>query len=310
MSDTEKSLSLHANSFSYLGYPLTRDTDTADAVVAGIPYDLGTTGRAGARGGPGAIRRASSNLRWEGKRWPWRFDLNERLRVVDIGDLEFENGNSADMMSRVRATARHILEGPKFLLSLGGDHFVSLPLLQAVADVHGAVALLHFDAHTDTASYGGEFDHGTMFYRANKEGLLLSGNCIQLGIRTRYEYDSHPFTVLDADWIAGHSATDAVVRIEEITAGKPVYLTIDIDCLDPAFAPGTGTPVAGGVDSNQLLQIVRGLSNLNLVAADIVEVAPAYDSAEITALAAATLGLEILHVYAAGNADRSDRRGR
>ena len=301
--DFPGSASLYANSFSFMGYPLTRDAAGADVVVLGVPYDLGTTGRSGTRHGPGAIRRASAHLRWEGKRWPWRFDLDRRLTVIDYGDVEFEDGNSADMLEHVGNTAGALLSAGKFLLSLGGDHFVTLPLLRAAAAVHGRLALVHFDAHTDTYETGGEYDHGTMFHRAVVDQLVLPGQGVQLGIRTEYDFDSHAFTVLDADWVNRNSATEAIVRIEEITAGAPVYLSIDIDCLDPAFAPGTGTPVAGGLQTNKLLQIVRGLSNLNIVAADIMEVAPSYDQAEVTALAAATLGLEILHIHAVGKPD-------
>ena len=301
--DFPGSASLYANSFSFMGYPLTRDTAGADVVVLGVPYDLGTTGRSGTRHGPGAIRQASAHLRWEDKRWPWRFELDRRLTVADYGDVEFEDGNSADMVARVGDTAGSLLAAGKFLLSFGGDHFVSLPLLRAAAGVHGKLALVHFDAHTDTGETGGEYDHGTMFRRAVVEQLVAPQHSVQLGIRTEYDFDNHAFTVLDADWVNRSSATEAVVRIEELSAGMPVYLSIDIDCLDPAFAPGTGTPVAGGLTTGKLLQIVRGLSNLNIVAADVMEVAPSYDQAEVTALAAATLGLEILHIHAVGKPD-------
>ena len=158
---------------------------------------------------------------------------------------------------------------------------------------------MHFDAHTDTEEVELPYYHGSMFYQALREGLLDPGHSIQLGIRTEYNYDKHQLAVLDANWMNTHSAADAVAKICECVGDLPVYVSIDIDCLDPAFAPGTGTPVAGGLDTSRLLQTIRGLTAVNVVAADIMEVAPAYDPAEVTALAGATLGLELLYVRAA-----------
>jgi agmatinase len=184
------------------------------------------------------------------------------------------------------------------MLSFGGDHYVALPLLRAHARKHGPLALLHFDAHTDTDSHGNAFDHGAMFYHAVHEGLLLPQNSVQVGIRTNYTKKGHPFTVLDASWVNEQSAADVVARIREIIGQKPVYLSFDIDALDPAFAPGTGTPVAGGLTSDRALQIIRGLKGLDIRGMDMVEVSPAYDHAELTSLAAATLALEMLYIRA------------
>ena len=164
--------------------------------------------------------------------------------------------------------------------------------------MHGKLALIHFDAHTDTDKDGWIYDHGAMFHHARQEGLLEDQRCVQIGIRTSYEQGSHPFTVLDADWVCPRPAAEICARIHEIVGSGPAYATFDIDCLDPAFAPGTGTPVSGGLSSNQALQILRGLRGLNLVGMDIVEVSPAYDQADITALAAATLGLEFMYLTA------------
>ena len=189
-----------------------------------------------------------------------------------------------------------LLRSGKTLLSFGGDHFVTLPLLRAHHAVHGELALIHFDAHTDTYEQGGEFDHGTMFYRAPREGLIDPACSVQVGIRTEYEPLTHGFAVLDADWVNNQGWVSAVEAIRERVGSRKAYLTFDIDCLDPAFAPGTGTPVAGGLASNTALQILRGLKGLDIVGMDVVEVAPAYDHAEITALAAATLSLELLYL--------------
>lgn len=287
--------STYANVFTYMGLPLTRDLGRCDAVVMGVPYDLATSARPGARFGPTAIRQASAQLRWERQRFPWSFRLEDRLRVIDYGDLAFDEGNSADMVEATSAHASQIAAAGKFLLTFGGDHFVSLPLMRGIVKQHGKVALLHFDAHTDTEVTDFEFYHGSMFYHGQQEGLLAPEHSIQLGIRTEYDRNSHDLLVLDAPWVNGHTAADAIEQICERVGDLPVYLSIDIDCLDPAYAPGTGTPVVGGMTTDRLLQILRGLSGLNVVAADVTEVAPAYDAGEITALAAATTGLEILY---------------
>ena len=159
--------SFYANVFSYMGLPLSRDLadDTVDAVVMGVPYDLATSGRAGTRNGPQAIRQASANLRWEEKRWPWEFSLAERLRAVDYGDIQFLFGDSQDMLEKVEEQAARISGAGKTLVSFGGDHFVTLPLLRGHAKTHGKLALIHFDAHTDTAEDGWIYDHGAMFHQ-------------------------------------------------------------------------------------------------------------------------------------------------
>ena len=296
--DIQDDVSLYSNLFGFLGAPLSLDVTGGDADVAvlGVPYDLGTTGRAGTRSGPTAIRQASGNLRWEEARWPWRYALADHLKMVDCGDLIYPPGDSAAFSQALHDRASEIIHSGKALMSFGGDHFISLPLLRAHQEVHGELALIHFDAHTDTYQNGGEFDHGTMFYRAPREGLIDPSASVQIGIRTEYDPSSHEFLVLDADDIHTSGCKAVSERIVERVAGRKAYLTFDIDCLDPAFAPGTGTPVAGGLSSNTALQILRGLKGLDIVGMDIVEVAPAFDHAEITALAGATLGTELLYL--------------
>jgi len=292
--------SLYANVFSFMGFPLSRDLADNDvqAVVMGVPYDLGTTGRPGARSGPGAIRQASANLRWESTRWPWQFKLREALRCQDYGDIQFASGSSENMLEEVTAHAQEILQSGKTLVSLGGDHLVTLPLLRAHAAFHGAMSLIHFDAHTDAYAEHEEYDHGSMFYHAPKEGLINPEHSVQVGIRTDTVGPEHPFLVIDADAVDRLDTDEIVTRIRQRVGDGPAYLTFDIDCLDPAFAPGTGTPVVGGPSTARALRIVRGLAGLNIVGFDLVEVAPAYDREQITALAAATLVLEFLHLAA------------
>ncbi len=275
----------------------------AEALVLGAPFDLATTGRAGTRSGPLGIRNASAHLAWEEERWPWDFNLSRELRVEDAGDVSVPTGDPAGFTRRLEQEAGRIVDAGKTLVTLGGDHYVTLPLLRAHTQRHGSLALIHFDAHTDTYGEGGEFDHGTMFKRADDEGLLQADRSVQVGIRTHYTRDGHPFEVLDAAWANEHGAADSVARIRERVGSAPAYLSFDIDCLDPAFAPGTGTPVAGGLSSDRALAIVRGLAGLNIIGFDVVEVAPAFDHAELTSLAGATLALEFLHVLAAGRRD-------
>ena len=296
-----QSHSMHANLFGYMGATLSRNLEDADVFVVGLPYDLATTGRAGTRSGPSAIRQASANLRWEENRWPWDFCAFDRIRLADYGDLEFPAGNHEELFDQVARLYDKLLNAGKTILSFGGDHFVTLPLLRAHSKVHGKLAMIHFDAHTDTyEEEGSNYNHGSMFYYAPREGIIDAGKTIQVGIRTEYTESKHQFEVISAARANDLSAEQIIDQIRTRVGDNPCYLTFDIDCLDPAYAPGTGTPVIGGLTTDRALKIIRGLQGINLIGMDIVEVAPSYDHAEITALAAATLGLEMLYVLAAG----------
>lgn len=292
--------SLVSNAFGFLRFPLNFQPYSSDAewVITGVPFDMATSGRAGSRHGPAAIRQVSTNLAWESHRWPWNFKLTDRLNVVDCGDVVFAFGDAQDMSDKLQAHTEKLLESGKRCLTFGGDHFVTLPLLRAHTKHFGKMALVHFDAHTDTYGNGSKFDHGTMFYHAPKEGLIDPNHSVQIGIRTEHDSDNG-FTVLDAGQVNDRSVDDMVAQIKEIVGDLPVYLTFDIDCLDPAFAPGTGTPVIGGLTSDRALKLLRGIQSLNIVGMDLVEVAPAYDQSEITALAAASIALEMLYIQAA-----------
>ena len=298
--DITNSYSIFANNYSYMGRPLTRNADDADVFVIGLPYDLGTSGRSGTRSGPAGIRSASANLRWEEKRWPWDFNVFERLRVADYGDLEFPTGNHDALFDAVESHYGQLLAAGKTILSFGGDHFVTLPLLRAHHKQFGKLAMIHFDAHTDTYKEDTAiYNHGSMFYHAPREGIIDADKSIQIGIRTQYTESRHEFEVISAA-VANDIPVESIVeRVRQRVGDDPCYLTFDIDCLDPAYAPGTGTPVAGGLTSDRALKIIRGLQGINLVGMDLVEVAPSYDHAEITSLAGATLGLEMLYLLGA-----------
>jgi len=295
--------SLYSNAMTFLRQPLVQNPleSDSDLVVWGLPFDLGTSGRSGARMGPDAIRRASVNLAWEGQRFPWDFNLTRVKKVVDAGDLVFSTGDAEAFVRLTEAAASHLLMQNKMLMSLGGDHFVTLPLLRAHSKKHGKMALIHFDAHTDTYSMGSHFDHGTMFYHAPREGLIDPAHSIQIGIRTHYKKEGHGFEVIAAPEANATSVDDIVKKIRHVIGDLPVYLTFDIDCLDPAFAPGTGTPVCGGLATDKILNILRGLKGIPIVGMDVTEVSPAYDQSELTALAGATIALELMYVWASQN---------
>lgn len=288
----------YAGATSFMRRKYTRNLDGVDVVVSGVPLDTATTNRPGARFGPRAIRAASTIMAWE-RPYGMAFDPFDRLAVVDYGDCYFDFGRPQNVPDEIEAHAASIINQGPALLSLGGDHFISYPLLKAHAGKHGApLALIHFDAHSDTwDDEAGRIDHGTMFYHAAKQGLVDPNRSVQVGLRTT-NHDTLGFNVLDAPWVHGNGIPAVIDSIRSVVGDEPAYLTFDIDCLDPSCAPGTGTPVCGGLSSYQALEILRGLAGINLVGMDIVEVAPAYDVGEITALAAASLAMEMLYLHA------------
>jgi len=288
----------YAGATSFMRRKYTRDLKGVDVVVTGVPLDTATTNRPGTRFGPRAIRAASTIMAWE-KPYGMKFDPFDRLAVVDYGDCFFDFGRPQQVPDAIEAHATEIISQGPALLSLGGDHFVAYPLLKAHAKKHGApLSLIQFDAHSDTwADDDGRIDHGTMFFHAAKEGLVDPASSVQIGLRTTNP-DTLGFNIMDAPWVHANGIVAVIEKIKSVVGDRPAYLTFDIDCLDPSYAPGTGTPVCGGLTSHQAIEILRGLAGINLVGMDMVEVAPAYDVGEITALAATTLAMEILYLYA------------
>jgi agmatinase len=283
---------------SFMRRKYTRDMSGVDVAVMGVPLDTATTNRPGARFGPRAIRAASSIMAWE-RPYGMAFDPFDRLAVVDAGDCYFDHGRPDETPAKIEEYAFSIIDQGPALLSLGGDHFVSYPLLRAHRRKHGGpLSLLHFDAHSDTwADENDRIDHGTMFWWATRQGLIDPASSVQVGIRTSNP-DTLGFTIIDGPEVHASGIEAVIGRIREILGGRPVYLTFDIDCLDPSCAPGTGTPVCGGLTTHQAMSILRGLAGINVVGMDVVEVAPAYDVGEITALAGAHLAMEMLYLYA------------
>ena len=288
-----------AGVLSFMRRRYTHDLQGVDVAVTGIPLDLATTFRSGARLGPAAIRAASVQL--NERLHPWGFGPCDYLNIVDYGDCPLDAHRPSTIVPSIIEHARKVLDSGAKLLSLGGDHFVTYPLLRAHAERFGApLCLVHFDAHCDTWADDDpdSLNHGTMFHKAIRDGLIDPAHSVQLGIRT-WNDDFMGVHVLGADWIHGEGVRAAAQRVLDVVGQRPVYLTFDIDCLDPAFAPGTGTPVPGGLSSAQALAILRRFVPLNIVGMDVVEVAPSYDHAEITALAGAHVAAEMLCLLAA-----------
>jgi agmatinase len=288
----------YAGITSFMRRRYTKDLDGVDVAVTGVPLDTATTNRPGARFGPRAIRSASSIMAWE-RPYGMEFDPFDKLAVADVGDCKFDFGRPEKVPQAIEDYAWNIIKAGPGLLALGGDHFVAYPLLKAHARKFGApLSLLHFDAHSDTWSDTDDrIDHGTMFYWAAKYGIVEPATSVQIGLRTRNP-DTLGFNILDAPWVHENGIGAVVDATRDILGDRPVYLTFDIDCLDPSFAPGTGTPVCGGLTTHQAMAILRGLNGVNVIGMDIVEVAPAYDTSEITALAASHIAMEMLYLYA------------
>jgi agmatinase len=286
--------------------PQRHEVDGYDIAVVGVPFDSGVTYRPGARFGPSAIRQASRLLK------PYHPALDvapfAQAQVVDAGDIAANPFDIAVAVDQIRDGIAGLLNTPEQrVVTLGGDHTIALPALQAMNQVHGPVALVHFDAHLDTwdTYFGAPCTHGTPFRRAAEQGLLVKDHSAHVGIRGSL-YDRADllddaelgFTVVHCRDIDRIGVDGVIERVLQRVGDHPVYVSIDVDVLDPAFAPGTGTPEIGGMTSRELVAILRAMRGLRIVGADVVEVAPAYDNAEVTAVAAANLAYELITLMA------------
>ncbi len=287
----------YAGALSFMRRLYSKDVRGADVVIWGIPFDAAVSNRPGARFGPQAIRRASAIFDND-PQYPFSRDLFEQMTVIDYGDCLLDFGNHHKTPAAIEKQALKILKSGAFLYSMGGDHFVTWPLLKAHAAIHGPMALVHFDAHQDTwFDDGKRIDHGSFVARAAREGIIDIKRSIQIGIRTDAP-ETFGIKIIPGYEVEDMGAQAIADAIKAHVGDAKAYLTFDIDCLDPAFAPGTGTPVAGGPSSAKILSVLRKLGFLNLVGSDIVEVAPAYDHADITAIAGATVAMYVLGLLA------------
>ncbi len=287
--------------------PELRDVPYCDVAVLGIPFDAGTSYRPGARFGPQGIRQASRHLRTNFHP-AYGTEPYKTLQVADAGDVCCNPFNIAEAITQIEHAANELFTQAGAIVSLGGDHTIAVPLLRAVHRYVGRpVALVHFDAHLDTwdTYFGAPYTHGTPFRRAAEEGLFRDDASMHVGIRGPLyspedlaQDEALGFKVIHCDTLQSKGIPHVVQRIRDRVGDHPLYLSIDIDVLDPSHAPGTGTPEIAGMTTRELLGILRGLQGLNLIASDIVEVAPAYDHAELTSLAAATIAFEMINLIA------------
>ncbi|WP_019546035.1 agmatinase [Streptomyces sulphureus] len=285
--------------------PRRDEVPRADVVVAGVPFDTGVSYRPGARFGPSHVRESSRLLR------PYHPALDvspfQLAQVVDGGDLAVNPFDIGAALETVQAGAAELTDDGARLLTVGGDHTIALPLLRAAAERHGPVALVHFDAHLDTwdTYFGAEYTHGTPFRRAVEEGILDTEALCHVGTRGplygRKDLEDDRrfgFGILTSADVYHQGVVEVTERIRERVGDRPLYVSVDIDVLDPAHAPGTGTPEAGGMTSRELLEILRGLRGLDLVGADVVEVSPPYDHAELTGIAASHVAYDLVTLLA------------
>lgn len=292
----------YAGFATFARLPRTEDLDRApDIAIVGVPFDSGTTYRPGARLGPAAIRQASRILRPYNPHqnvYPWSDAV-----VADAGDFGCTPFSTKEAVFQIESQARTMITESTRVVAIGGDHTIALPLLRATAEVHGPVALVHFDAHLDTwdVIFGESIHHGSPFRRAQEEGLLLKEPLVHVGIRnslqSHHDLDADRdlgFRIVSTEEIS-RTGTQAIVDdLQARLKGLPVYLSLDIDVIDPSHAPGTGTPEPGGLSSRETLEIIRGLSGLNIVGADVVEVSPPFDHAELTSLSASQIVYEFI----------------
>jgi agmatinase len=279
--------------------------DRVDVAIVGVPFDAGVTYRPGARFGPGAIRAGSKLLR------PYHPGLDVEpfgvQQVADAGDIVCNPFDIAEAVAAIEGAATELLHDVGRIVTIGGDHTIALPLLRATRAKFGQVALVHFDAHLDTwdTYFGAPYTHGTPFRRASEEGLFVSDRSAHVGVRgplyarTDLSRDEElGFTIVSSADYARTSIDDVASRLRARVGDAPVYVSVDVDVMDPAHAPGTGTPEAGGLTSRELLLTLRALDGLPIVGADVVEVAPAYDHAELTTIAASHVVYELLSLMA------------
>jgi agmatinase len=294
---------------TFMRLPASRQLEDIDVAIVGIPFDSGATNRSGTRFGPRKIRESSLQL-W-GYNQVLKVAPTEALTIVDYGDVSVISVDIKATMKRITAEVKSILDQDVAVVSLGGDHSISLPLLRAHAAKFGEVAVIHFDSHPDTWDWEFEdqpYSHGTPFRRAIEEKLIDTDAYLQIGIRGPTSWPKDLDTaremgaeILTIDQVFEMGIPTVIEEMRKVVGDRPVYVSLDIDSVDPAFAPGTGTPEVGGLSSYQILQLVRGLQGLNIVGFDLVEVSPPYDHADITAVLAANLAFEFISLLALKN---------
>ncbi len=289
---------------SFLRRSYSKDLTGVDLAVTGVCFDQAVTNRTGARFGPRALREASS-LQAADPPFGWGFDPLSSHRIVDYGDLAFDYARVQDFPDALHAHVTTILGAGAGSLVLGGDHYISLPILRAYADVFGPMAVIQFDAHSDLWPDDdmARIDHGTMMYKAVKQGYVDPGRSVQIGIRTECP-DYLGVHVIDTFEMHRDGPVAVAAKVRAIVGDAPCYVSFDIDALDPAYAPGTGTPVWHGLSPNQVAVTLRGLRGIDMKGGDVVEVSPPFDPAGATAVAGAHVATDLMCLYCAGREPR------
>ena len=282
---------------SFLRRTYTKDLTGVDLAITGVPFDQAVTHRPGTRFGPRAIREASALMPYDPP-YGWPSNPLEDMNIIDYGDCAFDYAKTSDFPQTLTSHIAGILAAGAGSITLGGDHYITLPILRAYADRFGPLSVIHFDAHSDLWPDDDltRIDHGTMMYKAVKTGLVDPARSVQIGIRTTTE-DYLGFHVIDAREVHEKGCAATVARIKEIVGSSNTYLTFDIDCLDPSAAPGTGTPVWGGLHAWQAAAILRDLAGITMVGGDVVEVSPPYDTTGATAIAGAHVAYELICLF-------------
>jgi agmatinase len=286
-----------AGATSFLRRKYTKDLSNVDVAVTGVPFDQAVTNRTGTRFGPRAIREASSLQPYD-MPYGWGYNVLEEFAIADYGDLAFDYAKTFEFPETLKQHIAGILATDTATVTLGGDHYITLPILEAYAEKFGPLSLLQFDAHTDTWADDDmdRIDHGTFLYKAVKLGLVDPSRSVQVGIRTDNP-DTLGFNIIDAREMHRIGPEAVAEKICEILKDYPTYLTFDIDCLDPAFAPGTGTPVWAGPSTSDIAVILRNIAGIELMGGDVVEVSPPFDTTGATAIAGAHVATEILSLW-------------
>lgn len=285
---------------TFFGQPYTQDLQNVDIAVSGVPFDCATSNRSGTRFGPRGIREASL-LQIHEPPYGWDVDAFSDYKIIDYGDVQIDYGDVRGFPQRLQNHVSKILDQNVTSLVLGGDHYITYPILKAHAEIHGRMSLLQFDAHSDTwkANEPTDIDHGTMLYHAINEGLIDPGSSVQVGIRTTNQ-EPMGMNIIDSFEVHEKGAQFVADKIREILGNNPTYLTFDIDSLDPAYAPGTGTPVWGGLTPIQVTVILRKIMGINVIGMDVVEVSPPYDTSGITSVAGAHVAVDLICLWASG----------
>lgn len=284
--------------------PQIDEVTSVDVAIVGVPFDSGVSFRPGARFGPGHVREASRLLR------PYNPEADvspfAAQQVVDAGDFAVNPFDIEEAISSIQKSYDQLAERAKKIVTIGGDHTITLPILRSLKAKHGLISVVHFDAHLDTwdSYFGADYTHGTTFRRASEEGLLDPEGCLHIGIRgplygakDLVDDKTLGFQIFSSVEFQDLGVSAAIAKMKARVGQRPVYISIDIDVLDPAHAPGTGTPEAGGITSRELLSVLRATADMNVIGADIVEVAPAYDHAQITGIAASHALYELISAF-------------